>query len=650
MRKYEQMVKIIINNVGGKKNITSATHCLTRVRFNLRNFDLVNEANILNCDGVLTAQKSGGEYQVVVGAIVNDVFEEVSLQLGLDQQPLQEEEAEKEEGSLLMRAIKTMTKCITPILGVMSATGFMQGIFAILVNLGILVPGTGEHTIVMVMANTVLKFLPVFIGFTAAKTFRMKNEYIGLLIGLAMVFPDLEATLIGASETPLYTLFGNTMFATDIYSTFFGIPIMFPSGGYYSTLIPVMVAVWFASKVEKWATKHVSELIAFAIVPMITIFVAYPCTLLVLGPISNFAGLAIQNAILFLYDLSPVIASAFICIIYQPMVVLGLHWPLAPIQLNNLATLGYDPVLACMWPSAFSLAGVAAAVWLRTKDRRMKNIAAPACISALFHIMEPALYGLTVPNKKYFKFAVTGATLGGVFLAAMGVKNYGLTGSIFGVVGFINPENGDMFGMWMMIIAELIVIGVPFLLTFFTYKEDNPVQVQSKKSQVERVMVNSPVEGTVVLLPHADDEIFKSETLGKGIAVNPTSGDVYAPFDGTMTNVFPTKHAYGLTSDDGIEVMIHIGIDTVKLDGKYFEAYVNQGDRVKAGQRIAHFDLEGLKREGYNPQTYVVISNTDDYLDILESVDEHEVVKSNQPFLYVLFHKQTDPVLETAHA
>ncbi|MDD3141135.1 MAG: beta-glucoside-specific PTS transporter subunit IIABC [Lachnospiraceae bacterium] len=634
MRKYERLVKTVINNIGGKKNIKNVTHCLTRLRFTLKDYDLVNEDNILNTEDVLTAQKSGAEYQVVVGMIVTDVFEEVSKQLGLEN--LIEEEEEAPQGNIFNRAIQVVTKSITPVLGVMSATGLMQGLIALLVAVGVLKTGTGEHTILLTLASTVLKFLPIFLGYSAAKTFKMKNPYIGMMMGAALVFPGLEDSL-QAGGTALYTLFQGTMFATPVYSKFYGIPVMFPPGGYYSTVIPVLVIVFFTAKIEKFLNKHIPDIIGFAVVPALTVLISYPMSLLIIGPISNFAGLLLQNVVLSLYNMSSVLSSLFICLIYQPLVIFGLHWPLAPIQLTNYAAMGYDPVLVCIWVATFSQAGAAAAVWCRTKNKKTKAIAAPAFVSACCHIMEPAIYGITLPDKKRMLFAILGSTAGGVFLTISGAQNYTLSGTILGVVGFINPKTGSLYGLWMVLISILISAGIPFILCFLTYREEKVQKEINSISTITKMSINSPLKGTVTILEQAHDPSFATGKLGKGVAINPIDGNVYAPCDGTITIVFPTKHAIGITCDNGLELLIHIGIDTVKLDGKGFEMLKKQGDVVKQGELIMKFNLETIKKENYDLQSYVVITNADDYLDVLEpAIEGDEVIEKEDVLLQII--------------
>lgn len=640
MRKYETLVKTVINNVGGKKNILNASHCLTRIRLNLKDFDLIHEDNILACDKVLTAQRSGGEYQVVVGTIVTDIYEEFARQLGNNHNDHVEEAQVHEKGHYLSRAIKTLTKCMSPFLSIMAAAGLLRGVLVLVDAIGLLSSSSLEYQLIQSVASIVLMFLPAFVGLTAAKYFRMKYEYLGLVLGLALVFPSLETMINPVDAVPLYTLFTGSWFETNVYTTFFGIPILLQSGGYAYAIIPAIVSVYFASKIERLIDAHCSDLVAFSIVPMVTMAITFPVTLLFLGPISNFAGLLMQNIIMWAYQLNPIISSIVINVAYQPMVILGIHWALAPITYNSFAMLGYDPIMACMWPSAFSIAGVCFAIWFRTKDKKMKAIAAPAAISALCHIMEPGLYGITVPNKRYFLYCIGGATLGGIWLAFTNTYNYALTGTILGVVGYINPDTGSLTGMWNMLIAICLVIGVPFFLTVFTYKEKGGKVKQAdecrKPHAIDKELICSPVAGETVLLHNSCDISFKEGSMGNGIAINPTSGDVYAPFDGVINMIFPSKHCFGMTSTTGLELLVHIGIDTVNLKGEHFTLFKEQGDEITVGEKVGHFDLDELKNLGYNMQTYIIVANTATYVDVLEAVEEKVQIEVNEPLLMAL--------------
>lgn len=612
MEAYHELSKKFIDYVGGKENIVSVSHCLTRLRLSLRDFSVVEEKKIKGIKGVIKSQRSGAEYQIVIGTHVPDVCLEVQKILDdSDASPQAKHEENEGKQRILDRLISTLTKSMTPVLGVMSAAGLLQGIVALLIALNLLPNGSGELIIFRSMANTVLTFLPVFLGYTSAQTFKM-NKFIGLFIGSSLVLPFLDTGLSDTSHV-LYTLFSGSILETNIYHTFFGIPIMYPPGGYMSTVLPVIFAVYFASKVEKFLKKRIPDIVGFALVPCITMLIAFPVTMMVIGPISNFLGLLLTSAVTSLYGLSPIVSTIFICLIYQPLIVMGLHWPLMPIQLTNFAALGYDPVLVCIWVSTFTQFGAALAVYLRTKRSETKALCPPAMVSSLFHIMEPGIYGVTLPVKKRFAFAMLGGVAGGTLLTVLGARNYTLSGSILGVVGFINPNNGDISGLFSVLLSILVAIAVPFILIYLTFSEEPLVEVEETSTIDVKLSILSPMSGVIKPLIQGKDEIFSQGILGEGAIIVPNEGKVVAPCSGVITTLFPTKHAIGMTTPEGVEILIHIGKDTVHLDGKFFNTERKQGDFVRKGEDLLFFDLERIKAASYSLETPVIVTNSNGY-------------------------------------
>lgn len=605
MGQYKELAEQFVDYVGGKENIIKASHCLTRLRFVLRDFNAVQQGKISQMKGVMKAQHSGNEYQIVIGTHVGDVYTDVQKLLDSTGDNDLEEQEGKNKGKILDRLISTLTQSMTPVLGVMSAAGLMQGIVALLIALNLLPDGSGQLIIFRSMANTVLTFLPIFLGYTSAHTFKM-NKFVGLFIGACLVLPFLD-TGLAENTTVLYTLFKGTILETEIFHTFFGLPIMYPPGGYMATVLPVIFAVYFASKVEHFFKKRIPEIVGFALTPCLTMLISFPLIILIIGPISNFLGLLLTSAVMGLYNMSPIISSIFICLIYQPLIVMGLHWPLMPIQLTNFAALGYDPVLVCIWVSTFTQFGAALAVYLKTKNPKTKALCPPAMVSALFHIMEPGIYGVTLPVKKRFAFAMLGGVAGGTLLTLLNARNYTLSGSILGVVGFINPNNGDISGLISVLLAILVAIAVPFALISLTFSE----KAAGSETEVEKktTEIYSPMKGIVKPLEQAKDEIFSEGFLGEGVIIIPETEKVLAPCSGKITTFFPTSHAIGITNDDGVELLIHIGKDTVRLEGKYFYPLKKQNDRIEAGEVLLSFDREKIMAEGYSLETPVIVTN-----------------------------------------
>lgn len=617
MAKYGDLVSFIVENVGGKENIISVSHCMTRLRFKLKDYSLVDEKSITLNSKITTAQKSGGEYQVVVGTIVGEIFTELAAFLGLKND---ESQIAEKDDSILNRIIQIITKSITPVLGVLMASGLIQGILALLVACGAVKTTDGAYIVLNTMGNALFTFFPIFLGYTSAKAFKM-DGFVGMAIGACLVFPTILASL--TSGNPLFTLFAGTILNTPVYKTFFGIPIIFPATGYTSTVIPIIISMYFTSKFERFLKKHIPDIIAFTLVPFITIAVCVPLTILAVGPISNFLSLLITAGIKYLNNLSPIITSIVVGIVYQPLVILGLHWPLITIGITNMGAMGYDYILPMIFTASFTQTAVVLAVYCKTKDITVKNLCIPAMISGCFCIIEPAIYGITLPIKKRFAFSMVGATVGAVIISIFGAKMYAISMGVLGTVAFINPK-GDMSGFFITIVAILVSMVVSFLLTFFTFNEQNSgISLTGGKTGSSNITVRSPVKGKTVRLEDVPDAAFSTGVLGKGIAVLPSEGKVVAPCDGIISNLFATGHAIGITSDDGCEILIHIGIDTVRLNGKYYTKKVEQGNRVKKGDILLEFDIEAITKEGYSLITPVVVTNSDDFLEFVETTNEN---------------------------
>ncbi|MFD1413162.1 PTS transporter subunit EIIC [Oceanobacillus jeddahense] len=467
MGKHAKLAKYIIHHIGGKENIEKVTHCMTRLRFNIYDSSKVNESELLNHKEIITAQQSGGQYQVVIGTHVDDVYKEVIEQLGTENQE-KSEESQSERKSMLNRFIEVITKIITPTLGILIGTALILGLHSLLTSLGVIEEGGGAYIILNAMGNALFTFFPIVLGYTSAKAFQ-SDGFIGMMVGASLVFPEILTDL--TTGEPLYLLFSGTFLETPVYNTFFGIPIIFPEFGYVSTVIPVILAMFFISKLERILRKRIPKNMGFTFVPFITLLIGVPVTILVIGPIANFASTGISSGIGFLYGASPVITALIVGFFYTPLVILGLHWPMVTIGINNLATQGFDPLMPMIYTVPFAQMAVVLAVYLRTKMKKTKSLCIPAMISTLFAIIEPAIYGITLPVKKRILICCIGSGVGAVIIALFSVNNFAPTIGLLGIVGFINPSNGDMFGMYIAAIASLATIVISFLLAYVTFKE-----------------------------------------------------------------------------------------------------------------------------------------------------------------------------------
>lgn len=625
MANYEKLVSFIIENIGGKENVENVTHCMTRLRFQLVDDTKVNEDVLKSNKKIVTAQHSGGRYQVVIGTHVGEVCEEVLRQLG--QSSASEVQNKGEKGSLLNRFTATITQTMVPILGVLGACGLISAIQAILVVLGIIHDGEGAYLLLNAMGNACLTFFPILLGYTSAKAFKM-NPFVGMILGCVLVFPGLTASI--NSGDILYTLFEGSGFAMPVYKTLFGIPIMFPTNGYTSTVIPIIFATFFAAKVEKLFNKIIPQAAKMYFVPMFTILISSIVTLLVIGPVSIILTNLISTCVTFLLENCPIVAFIVVALIYQPLVVLGLHWALISVGLIEFMTAGNSLIIALIWPASFAHLAVCAAVYFRTRKQEMKETALPAVISACFCIIEPSIYGVTLPVKKRFGICMLAGTVGAIIFGIANAPIYAITMGITGFPGYINPATGSISGMLVSFIAIVATMTVGFGLTWFTYKpEDDEIEKKEEKKEIaetkkehRKEFIYAPLCGKVKPLKEMKDPAFAEEGLGKGVCIEPEEGKVVAPCDGVLNVVFPTGHAVGVTSEGGADVLVHIGTNTIQLPKGTFHIRKKQGDYVKKGETLITFDLNEIKEQGYNMETAVLISNTSDYLDIIQVAKE----------------------------
>ena len=627
MGKYTQLAMDIIQNVGGKENIRSLTHCITRLRFQLVDEGRANDGVLKKMDGVVTVVKSGGQYQVVIGNHVPEVYADVCAIAGIGETaPSAEAPAQKK--NLFDAFIDTVSGIFQPILGIMAACGMVKGLNALFVALGLYPDTCGAYLIFNAVGDGLFHFLPLFLGYTAAKKFGLK-PMIGLVIGAIMCYPGVQGSALSAGGELLYTLFRGSMFESGIYTTFFGIPMI--AMDYTGTVIPVIFVVYFAAKCERFFSRLVPDLVKFFFVPMLTLLVVIPAGFLVIGPLATFGSTIIAEFVMTVRNFSPMIAGAIVGLTWQILVILGLHWGFIPVYINNIMTNGYDNVMMPFFACTFATSAVVLAIWLKTKDRKLRDMAMPNFISGIFGVTEPAIYGILLPLKKPFIISCIAGGIGGGFYGAFNFRKFSMGGmGIFEFPAMIEP-GGGMGNLIVAAVGVVLTMIIAFAITMVFWKEEapapGPVPADPAPRQLlQKESIPAPLEGRVLPLSEVADAAFSQGVLGKGMAVEPSKGVVTSPVNGVVETIFPTKHAVGLTSDSGIEVLIHIGMDTVRLEGKYFTAFVESGDRVTAGQKLITFDMEKIKDAGYSLVTPVVISNTDDFLDVVGSADGSDFI------------------------
>lgn len=612
MGKYEELAKNIVKEVGGKENINSLTNCITRLRFKLKDESKANTDVLKNMDGVVTVMQAGGQYQVVIGNHVSDVKKDVDAVLGVLEAPTES----GPKGNLFDQFVDMISSIFQPILAPLSAAGMLKGISAILTfALGSSFAESSTAAVFNAMGDGLFKFLPIFIGYTAMKKFG-GSPFLGMLIASSMVYPGF----LDGSATAQFAEAGGL--------NFFGIPFSIPPAGYGSTVMPIIAAAAFAAFLEKQLRKVIPDVIKLFIVPFLVGLITIPLTFLIIGPIMNFVSDGLGNGLLAIQSFSPILFGAILGFSWQILVMFGLHWAIVPFAIIALSQGNPTALLTPTGSLSFAQTGAVLAVMMKTKNEKLKKLSIPAFISGIFGVTEPAIYGITLPKKKPFWVSCVVGGVTGAIAMALGMQGYQMGGlGIFRYTSSISPEGDIKFAIYAMILDACAFVAGFALAYAVGFNDDEPTIKMSKEEaklaatgqskKLSKGEVFSPIEGKVLPLSEAKDGIFSDGIMGKGVVIEPTSGEVIAPFDGTVMTLFPTNHAIGLISETGAEVLIHIGIDTVQLEGKGFEAFVKQGDTVKKGQKLIQFDIDTITSEGYNTQVPIIITNTPEFADII---------------------------------
>lgn len=622
--KYDGLARIIIQNVGGKSNVISLTHCITRLRFKLKDESKANTEVLKNTSGIVTVMQSGGQYQVVIGNHVPDVYAVVCEIGGFGgDQPDSEAAKSDEPQKLFTMLLDTLSGVFQPILSVFCATGLIKGILAILTFTGVLSPTDGTYQLLFAVGDGFFYYLPVILGYTSARKFGL-NPFTGIALGCALIYPKVTGL---TSNEVMQVLFEGSMFESNVYATFLKIPVIMPKAGYPSSVVPIVLSVYVASKIENMWKKVVPDVVKNFLVPTLTLLVAAPITFVAVGPIANSIAALIGFATQAAYDASPVLEGLIVGAFWQVLVIFGLHWGLIPVYIMNLSTQGYDSFMQPYFAASFAQTAAVIAVLMKTKDKNFKALCIPAAISGLFGVTEPAIYGITLPKKKPFIISCIGAAIGGAIIGLGNVKKYssGALG-IFGFVTFINPENNDTSSIPWVAAGVVAASVIAFVLCFMLYREEVREEVKAvepvpSNPGVKKITLVSPLKGKIVPLDQVEDAAFSSGVLGQGVAILPEEGVLYAPADGEITALFPTGHAIGMMSANGAEVLIHVGMDTVQLEGKGFTVLTAVGDHVKKGQELLRFDLDVIREAGYSAVTPILVSNSAVFTDVIATDD-----------------------------
>lgn len=634
-KNYDALAKTIIKDVGGKDNVISVVHCTTRLRFKLKDEKKANDDALKDTDGVVTVVKAGGQYQVVIGNEVADVYEAVLKEGGFSGGgQVADDDLDDSNMSLMDKAIDLISGIFTPILGPMAAAGMIKGLTAMCASFGWLAKTSGTYEVLYAIGDGFFYFLPLILAIASAKKFKV-DRFTAITIGAAMCYPAMVA--MNSSKKVLFDLFNGTFLHSQVHATFLGIPII--SMNYTSTVIPIILAVWFASVVEKWCKKWIPTVVKTFLVPFVTLLIVVPLTFLIIGPLATWIGNALAAITSAVYNFSPVLAGILLGGFWQVFVIFGVHWGFVAVMMSNIAALGYDPILGLSLGASFAQIGVVLAILLQTKDQKLKGIALPAFLSGIFGVTEPAIYGVTLPRKKPFVLSCIAAGIGGGLIGFFGTKMYMMGGmGVFVIPAAIGPKTGVDMSVYGLMIAMAVSFVLGFILQMVlgkksvdqAYDENQAKTVQEVANQADTIakaapsLANtsdlnvstelvSPLAGELLPLSEVKDEVFSSGAMGEGVAVEPSEGVLHAPADGKVVMTFPTGHAIGMKTSDGAEILMHIGMDTVNLQGHGFETLVAKGDEVKAGDELVKFDIDAIHAKGYVVTTPIVVTNSKDY-------------------------------------
>ena len=587
------LAKQLLKLVGGKQNINQVWHCATRLRFTLKDQDKVPKEKVEALDGVITVVEASGQFQVVIGNNVSDVYQEVvKLETSLSD-GTEGPATVTHEKMTFKRAFNGLLTFIsgvfTPFLGAMAGAGILKGLLSLAVVLGWLTTKSGAYQIWWAAADGIFYFLPLALAFTAAKQLKV-NQFVAMAIAAAMVYPNIVA-LVGKPSID-----------------FFGIPVV--AANYTATVLPILLVVVVQKFLEPFFNRIWHESVRNILAPLCLLVVIVPLTMLVVGPVSSILSNGLATAIVSLNKSVPVLAGMILGGFWQVFVIFGVHWALVPVMMNNIALYGTDPMMPILLPAVLAQAGAAFAVFLKARDAKMKSLAGSSTITALFGITEPTIYGITLKLKKPFYCACVAGAVGGIIVAMSGAgANVASLASILSLPTYL----GKGFGVSVIGDVVAFVLGVGLTLAFGGINAPAKNQAAAEVVADHAETLAAPVKGTLVALSDVPDEVFASGTMGQGIAIKPEENVVKSPVAGTVSLVYPTGHAIGITSDKGAEILIHIGIDTVNLKGKHFKALIEQGQKVTVGTPLVEFDYQAIQAAGYAPTVMMIVTNSDQY-------------------------------------
>ncbi|MFJ5429727.1 beta-glucoside-specific PTS transporter subunit IIABC [Pectobacterium actinidiae] len=606
----------ILELVGGETNVSTLVHCATRLRFKIVDHSKVDVAALEALDGVITVVNASGQLQVVIGNRVPEVYRAFgSISKLLEDGDGKRQATESEQSTSAMgRLIDLVAGIFTPLLGAMAAAGVLKGALSIVLALGWLNAKESTYVILHAASDSLFYFLPMLLAITAARKFET-NIFVAVSVAGALVYPTIQG-----------------LFDAGQPVTFFGLPVVMMK--YTSSVIPIIFSVWLMSYIERFLNRHIHESVRNILTPFFLLVLMVPLTLMTIGPIGISASKLIASVFVGIYEFNPILAGALMAASWQILVIFGVHWGFVTVFINDLSVMGHSYLKAASSPSVFAQSGALLGVMVRTKDKKLKALAGSTFIASLFGITEPGVYGVTLKLKKPFICAVIAAAIGGAIVGyakssavSMGMPGL-LTLPIFYGEGFVGFLIGCAIAFVVSFVLTVIVgfddpaqpvEKTPAPTHSPTVKPAAPVSRQHanaqplKEAPATAEQLGSPVKGELLPLEEVNDKVFSSGVVGQGIAILPQEGRIYSPVDGVIASTFTSGHAVGILSQNGAEILIHVGINTVQLEGQHYEMHVAEGDKVKKGQLLLAFDLEAIQKAGYDTVTPMVVTNADEY-------------------------------------
>ena len=606
-----QLAESIIELSGGKENITQHWHCITRLRFNLVDDKRADLDKISRLDGVIGSQFSSGQFQVIIGAKVEEVYEEIDKLLDGNQTT-----GTKKKIKPLDVLFDIISGIFTPILPAIVGAGMLKGILSLFVAFHWISTESSTYSVLNIISDATYYFLPFLVAMTAARKFKTKESLALTLAGILLYPTIINGSTSGASALHLWGM---------------GIPL----NNYSSSVLPIILGVLLLSFVNKWTDKFIPKSVNIVFSPLLSLIITAPLLLAFIAPLGNVLGAYLEGASTALFHFAGPLAGFVLGGLMPIIVISGMHYAFFPSALTNLQKLGYDTILFPMNLVAnIAQVGATLGVLLKAKNSENKSLAASAIVPALFGITEPAIYGVTLRLRRPFYASLAGGAVGGTIFGTLAVKStaFAIPGIASLPTYIISGTNNFLYAL----IGYLASFSVAFIVTLIIgfeeedKKSEKISDIKEKKNITEIAPDNStienilaPLDGTLTDLTKVSDQIFSQGLMGKGIAIMPLNGEIISPFDGIVTMTTPSNHAIGITSDGGVDLLIHVGIDTVNLNGKYFERKVEQGKKIKKGDELLRFDLELIKSMGYDITTIIIVTNTMNYLDVIPVAEKN---------------------------